>query len=187
MATKDEILTRLLKEENYVSGEELARQTGVSRAAVWKAIKSLKKSGYDIEGITKCGYKLKQNNSLVTAEGVKALLEKDIEVTHFDTVDSTNTYCKRLLADGKQGEFLVTAAKQTAGRGRQGKSFYSPSETGIYFSLVIRPDTSLQNAVTATTAAAVAVCKAIEKTTDLKPKIKWVNDVYLNGKKVCGI
>lgn len=67
------------------------------------------------------------------------------------------------MADGKQGEFLVTAAKQTAGRGRQGKSFYSPSETGIYFSLVIRPDTSLQNAVTATTAAAVAVCKAIEK------------------------
>ena len=124
MATKDEILTRLLKEENYVSGEELARQTGVSRAAVWKAIKSLKKSGYDIEGITKCGYKLKQNNSLVTAEGVKALLEKDIEVTHFDTVDSTNTYCKRLLADGKQGEFLVTAAKQTAGRGRQGKRGY---------------------------------------------------------------
>ena len=58
MATKDEILTRLLKEENYVSGEELARQTGVSRAAVWKAIKSLKKSGYDIEGVTKCGYKL---------------------------------------------------------------------------------------------------------------------------------
>lgn len=187
MATKDEILSRLLKEGNYVSGEELARQTGVSRAAVWKAIKSLKKSGYDIEGVTKCGYKLKQNNSLVTAEGVKALLEKDIEVTHFDTIDSTNTYCKRLLADGKQGEFLVTAAKQTAGRGRQGKSFYSPSETGIYFSLVIRPDTSLQNAVTATTAAAVAVCKAIEKTTDLKPKIKWVNDVYLNGKKVCGI
>ena len=176
MATKDEILTRLLKEENYVS-----------RAAVWKAIKSLKKSGYDIEGVTKCGYKLKHNNSLVTAEGVKALLERDIEVTHFDTIDSTNTYCKRLLADGKQGEFLVTAAKQTAGRGRQGKSFYSPSETGIYFSLVIRPDTSLQNAVTATTAAAVAVCKAIEKTTDLKPKIKWVNDVYLNGKKVCGI
>lgn len=74
----------------------------------------------------------------MTAEGVKALLEKDIEVTHFDTVDSTNTYCKRLLADGKQGEFLVTAAKQTAGRGRQGK-FYSPSETRIYFLLLSAP------------------------------------------------
>ena len=103
MATKDEILTRLLKEENFFSGEELARQTGVSRAAVWKAIKSLKKSGYDIEGVTKCGYKLKQNNSLVTAEGVKALLEKDIEVTHFDTVDSTNTYCKKAFGRRQAG------------------------------------------------------------------------------------
>lgn len=139
MATKDEILTRLLKEENYVSGEELARQTGVSRAAVWKAIKSLKKSGYDIEGVTKCGYKLKHNNSLVTAEGVKALLEKDIEVTHFDTIDSTNTYCKRLLADGKQGEFLVTAAKQTAGRGRQGKSFIPQVKRGYIFLLLSAP------------------------------------------------
>ena len=82
---------------------------------------------------------------------------------------------------------MITANKQTAGRGRQGKSFYSPDKTGIYFSLVIHPDTSLQNAVTATTAAAVAVCKAIEKMTVLKPKIKWVNDVYLDGKKICGI
>lgn len=107
-------------------------------------------------------------------------------MSYFESIDSTNTYCKRLLADGKGGEFLIIANNQTAGRGRQGKTFYSPSETGIYFSLVIRPDTSLQNAVTATTAASVAVCKAIEKLTDLKPKIKWVNDVYLNGKKVCG-
>ena len=114
-------------------------------------------------------------------------MKYDLDVSYFESIDSTNTYCKRLLADGKGGEFLVIANNQTAGRGRQGKSFYSPSETGIYFSLVIRPDTSLQNAVTATTAASVAVCKAIEKLTDLKPKIKWVNDVYLNGKKVCGI
>ena len=94
MSTKDEVLSRLLKADDYVSGEELAKEIGVSRAAIWKAIKSLEKSGYDIEGVTKCGYKLRQNNRLVTAESVKALLENDIEVTHFDTIDSTNTYCK---------------------------------------------------------------------------------------------
>ena len=129
MATKDEILTRLLKEENYVSGEELARQTGVSRAAVWKAIKSLKKSGYDIEGVTKCGYKLKQNNSLVTAEGVKALLEKDIEVTHFDTVDSTNTYCNFLLPP---------LSRRQAEEGR-GKVFIPQVKRGYIFLLLSAP------------------------------------------------
>lgn len=187
MSTKEEVLKKLIDSNDYVSGEMLAKEIGVSRASVWKAIKTLQKAGYDIEGVTKCGYKLNQNNKIVSTQDVKSLLKYDLDVSYFESIDSTNTYCKRLLADGKGGEFLVIANNQTAGRGRQGKSFYSPSETGIYFSLVIRPDTSLQNAVTATTAASVAVCKAIEKLTDLKPKIKWVNDVYLNGKKVCGI
>lgn len=187
MSTKEEVLKKLIDSNDYVSGEMLAKEIGVSRASVWKAIKTLQKVGYDIEGVTKCGYKLNQNNKIVSAQDVKSLLKYDLDVSYFESIDSTNTYCKRLLADGKGGEFLVIANNQTAGRGRQGKGFYSPSETGIYFSLVIRPDTSLQNAVTATTAASVAVCKAIEKLTDLKPKIKWVNDVYLNGKKVCGI
>lgn len=187
MSTKEEVLKKLIDSNDYVSGEMLAKEIGVSRASVWKAIKTLQKAGYDIESVTKCGYKLNQNNKIVSAQDVKSLLKYDLDVSYFESIDSTNTYCKRLLANGKGGEFLVIANNQTAGRGRQGKSFYSPSETGIYFSLVIRPDTSLQNAVTATTAASVAVCKAIEKLTDLKPKIKWVNDVYLNGKKVCGI
>ena len=187
MSTKEEVLKKLIDSNDYVSGEMLAKEIGVSRASVWKAIKTRQKAGYDIEGVTKCGYKLNQNNKIVSAQDVKSLLKYDLDVSYFESIDSTNTYCKRLLAKGKGGEFLVVANNQTAGRGRQGKSFYSPSETGIYFSLVIRPDTSLQNAVTATTAASVAVCKAIEKLTDLKPKIKWVNDVYLNGKKVCGI
>ena len=92
-----------------------------------------------------------------------------------------------MIAEGRSGEFLVVAEQQSAGRGRQGKSFYSPSGTGVYFSLVLNPLLPLQNAVTATTAASVAVCRAIEKTTNKKPKIKWVNDVYLDGKKICGI
>lgn len=187
MATKDDILNELLNRGGYISGEELAKKFGVSRAAVWKAIKALQSGGYKIDAVTNKGYSLYDANKIVTAARVKSGIKYDVDVIHYHSIDSTNNECKRMLADGKKGVFLVSADNQTAGRGRQGKSFYSPAETGIYFSLVIRPDSSLQNAVTATTAASVAVCKAIEGLTDLQPKIKWVNDVYVNGKKVCGI
>ncbi|MCM1114857.1 MAG: biotin--[acetyl-CoA-carboxylase] ligase [Clostridium sp.] len=187
MALKDDILYEFLNSNDYLSGEELAKKFGKSRAAVWKAIKSLTKSGYAFDAVTNKGYKLIDSNNLMSAHSIKAFLNKPIEVIYYPTIDSTNNGCKRLLADGQKGEFLVVANQQTAGRGRQGKSFYSPASTGIYFSLVIRPKTNLQNAVTATTAAAVAVCKAVEKLTDKNPKIKWVNDVFLNGKKICGI
>lgn len=187
MALKNDILYELLSANDYISGEELANKFSKSRAAVWKAVRSLKTDGYDIDAVTNRGYKLLDNNNLISAEEIKSKLKYDIDVVYYPTIDSTNNQCKRFLADGRQGVFLVTADEQTAGRGRQGKSFYSPAMTGVYFSLVIRPETSLQNAVTATTAASVAVCKAIETLTPLKPKIKWVNDVYLNGKKVCGI
>lgn len=187
MSTKNDVLLELLNSNDYISGQELADKLCKSRAAVWKAVKSLISEGYEIDAVTNKGYKLVNNDDLVSAQSIKIHLKKDIDVLYFSTVDSTNNYCKRLLADGRQGAFLVAADQQTAGRGRQGKSFYSPAGTGIYFSLVIRPETTLQNAVTATTAASVAVCKAIEKLTDKKPKIKWVNDVYLDGKKICGI
>lgn len=187
MALKNDILYELLTAKDYISGEELANKFSKSRAAVWKAVRALKSEGYDIDAVTNKGYRLTDNNDLISAESIKSKMSYDIDVIYYPTVDSTNNQCKRFLADGKQGVFLVTADEQTAGRGRQGKSFYSPAMTGVYFSLVIRPKVSLQNAVTATTAASVAVCKAIETLTPLKPKIKWVNDVYLNGKKICGI
>lgn len=187
MALKNDILYELLTAKDYISGEDLAEKFSKSRAAVWKAVKALKSEGYDIDAVTNKGYRLTDNNDLISAEGIKSKLACDIDVIYYPTIDSTNNQCKRLLADGRQGVFLVTADEQTAGRGRQGKSFYSPAMTGVYFSLVIRPKASLQNAVTVTTAASVAVCKAIETLTPLKPRIKWVNDVYLNGKKICGI
>lgn len=187
MSLKNDILFELLKSENYISGQELAEKFGKSRAAVWKTVKNLIKDGYEIDAVTNRGYRLTENNDTISARKIKSNLKEELDVLYYPSVDSTNNCCKRLLAEGKQGEFLVTADSQTAGRGRQGKSFYSPALTGVYFSLVIRPHSSLQNAVIATTAAAVAVCKAIEKLTDRKPKIKWVNDVYLDGKKICGI
>lgn len=187
MSLKNDILFELLSNKDYISGQELAEKFGKSRAAVWKAIKTLTADGYNIDAVTNRGYMLIENNDLISAQSIRANMKNGIDVYYYSTTDSTNNCCKRILADGRQGAFLVVADKQTAGRGRQGKSFYSPPKTGIYFSLVIRPRTSLQNAVTATTAASVAVCRAIEKLTDKKPKIKWVNDVYLDGKKICGI
>lgn len=187
MALKDDVLYELMNTDDYISGENLANKFGKSRAAVWKAIKSLGNSGYSIDAVTNKGYRLVNSDNFISAQSIKSYLNGSIDVLHYPCVDSTNNCCKRLLADGKKGEFLVIADEQSAGRGRQGKSFYSPSMTGVYFSLVLRPQTALQNVVTATTAASVAVCKAIEMLTDKKPKIKWVNDVYLDGKKICGI
>lgn len=187
MALKDDILYELLSADGFLSGEELAKRFSKSRAAVWKAVRSLKADGYDVEAVTNRGYRLSDNNDLVSAQSVKSMMKNDIDVIYYPTIDSTNNECKRFLANSKDGVFLICADEQTAGRGRQGKSFYSPAMTGVYFSLVIRPETSLQNAVTATTAASVAACRAIEELTPLKPQIKWVNDVFLNGKKICGI
>lgn len=187
MALKNDILYELLNCGDYISGEALAAKFGKSRAAVWKAVKALSKDGYKIDAVTNRGYRLAQDSDIVSAESIKTWLACDADVIYYPTTDSTNNACKRLLADEKTGMFLVAAGTQTAGRGRQGKSFYSPASTGVYFSLVIRPHSALKNVVTATTAAAVAVCRAIEQLTDRKPQIKWVNDVYLDGKKICGI
>ncbi len=187
MALKNDVLYALMNTADYVSGEALARKFDKSRAAVWKAVKSLIGEGYNIEAVTNKGYRLLEGSRLVSESIIRSLLEDEIDVLHYPCVDSTNNCCKRLLTQGKKGEFLVVADEQSAGRGRQGKSFFSPKLNGIYFTVVLKPYAALQNAVTATTAAAVAVCRAIEALTDKRPKIKWVNDVYLDGKKICGI
>ena len=130
---------------------------------------------------------MQERNDLLNAKILQDMLKGDIEVIYFKTTDSTNTQAKKLVQDGKSGCFLVVANEQTNGRGRQGKSFYSPKDTGIYMSFVFHPKKSFEGAVASTTAAAVAVCRAIENLTDLSPKIKWVNDIYIENKKVCGI
>lgn len=189
MSLKKDILTILqIKNGDYISGQALAEQSGKSRAAVWKAVKALQKEGYVINAVTNRGYSLANDGDILNSAEIKNAMKHDIAVIHYTEIDSTNTQAKRLINSGEANEtLLVTAERQTAGRGRQGKTFYSPAETGIYMSLIVHPNTMLQNAVTATTAASVAVCKAIERLTDIKPQIKWVNDVYVNDKKICGI
>ena len=188
MSTKDDVLKKLISSGNsFVSGERLANDLGKSRAAVWKAIKSLQGEGYAIDAVTNRGYRLSDNNDVLNKDLVESKLDFHARVIYYPSIDSTNSQAKRLIENGENDTMLVFADEQTAGRGRQGKSFYSPPLTGIYMSFVTHPMTALKNAVTATTAASVAVCRAIEVLTDKHPRIKWVNDVYLDGKKICGI
>lgn len=188
MSLKNDILFELIRKNDYISGEELADKFGKSRAAVWKAVKALQKEGCKISAVTNKGYLLCSDGDILNEASIKAHLKSNAAVAFYEETDSTNNQAKRIINEtAAEGSLLIAAARQTAGRGRQGKSFYSPEGTGIYMSLVIHPERSLRNAVTATTAAAVAVCRAIEALTDIKPEIKWVNDVYVNGKKICGI
>lgn len=114
-------------------------------------------------------------------------LGASVNLTCLSVTDSTNLEAKRRAATGERLPMLVAAGSQTAGRGRLGRSFYSPEDTGVYMTLALPAGSDSGSMVTITTAAAVAVCRAIEAVTGLTPDIKWVNDIYLNGKKVCGI
>ena len=122
---------------------------------------------------------------MLNQETISSMLPNATVVT-YDVTDSTNTRAIK-LAETVEGNILVAAEEQTNGKGRQGKSFYSPAKSGVYFSIIIRPKGNLNDVVYVTSAVAVAVAKTIEEMTDLDPKIKWVNDIYVSGKKVCGI
>ena len=130
---------------------------------------------------------MERNNDVLNAEILKEKLEKDTQIFFYPLVDSTNTRAKELISEGNNNKMLLVAEEQTNGRGRQGKAFFSPPKSGIYMSFVFHPMSDFSSGVTVTTAASVAVCRAIESLTDKHPEIKWVNDVYLNGKKICGI
>lgn len=125
---------------------------------------------------------------VITAEGIKAFLSRNIgEINVHSVLPSTSQTAKQLVLDGEENVCAVIANEQTAGRGRMGKSFYSPPDSGIYMSVILRPNFSAAEGTLITTLAAVAVCRAIENAMNIKPKIKWVNDLIFNGKKVCGI
>lgn len=171
----------------YVSGQELALRFEKSRAAVWKAVKALRADGCEISAVNNRGYRLLRDGGKISAEQIAPLLKQPVEVLYYESIDSTNSQAKRLIAAGESRNLLVIANTQTGGRGRGEKSFYSPADSGVYMSLVVHPKAPLQSAVSSTTAAAVALCRAIETFTDLTPQIKWVNDIYLGSGKVAGI
>ncbi len=175
---------------NFISGEQIASELNVSRAAVWKAIKSLESEGYTIHCVTNKGYQLTEDNDLISKEGIAPFLKekyKDNNIIVYKTIGSTNDEAKLKALEGYPHGSVIIAETQTKGKGRMGRSFHSPAGTGIYVSFILRPKTDASNAVLLTTAAAVAVCRAIKIACDIKAKIKWLNDIYYNDKKICGI
>ena len=114
-------------------------------------------------------------------------LNQKLNITIFDELDSTNNYLKKLGSNGEKENQLVIALCQTGGRGRMGRSFYSPNGTGIYFSLLLHPEFSAEKSLFLTVMAAVSVAETVMKYNKNDVKIKWVNDIYIDGKKVCGI
>lgn len=187
--TKKDILRYLEQNlDNYVSGAYLASELNISRAAIWKSIRQLKAEGYVIDSVTNRGYRLSSRSDVLSADGIKKYLRNsDKNIVYFPVTGSTNTELKAMAQNGAPEGTIVIAAEQTAGRGRMGRKFYSPSENGIYMSILLRPSFSAEKALKITACTAVAAACAIEKITGEKTEIKWVNDILLNGKKVCGI
>lgn len=175
-----------------ISGQELADTLGISRAAVSKGIKRLRSSGYHIDSFKGEGYLLSSLDDTLSAPAIQKHLQTvrlGRTLTLFECLPSTNTYLKELALNGTAVNGLtVIANKQTQGRGRFSRNFYSPGDTGIYMSCLLRPESlPIDRLPLITVAAATAVCSAIEKCTGISPSLKWVNDLYLNRKKLGGI
>ena len=191
MSLRSEIALILEKNRgSAVSGQELADSLGVTRAAVCKAVKQLRDEGYCISAATNKGYILEENSDVLSAEGIRALLGEKYNsnsITVYKSIDSTNTEAKRSAMLGAAHGTVIAADTQTNGRGRHGHSFYSPAGTGLYLSVVLKPEKPLADCTLTTIAAADALADTIEELTDCKPEIKWVNDILVDGRKVCGI
>lgn len=175
-------------EGRYLSGEELSRTIGITRAAVWKAVEGLRRQGYDIEARTGRGYRLRQSPDLLRRDTVAEYLaapREDWEV--LQSVDSTNSACRRLALENAPDGTAVMADCQTAGRGRRGRSFQSPAGKGLFFSILWRPGCEPEKLLPLTALSAVAVCRAICRVCGVRAQIKWPNDLVVCNRKLAGI
>lgn len=191
MSIKEQVLQMLeVQRGTYLSGEQLAERLSVSRNAVWKAIRDLRGAGHQIHAVTNKGYCIPADDDTLSLQGILPYLSPAVPadaVQVFPTLHSTNQKAKELALAGAPHGTAVIAAEQTAGRGRYAREFVSP-EGGLYMSVILHPDRLQFAHITAVTAfAAVAVCEAIETVTGKTPQIKWVNDLFLQGRKICGI
>ena len=187
--TKDYVLHMLQEHpDEYVSGGMLSETLKLSRTAVWKAVEQLRAEGYPIESMPRRGHRLSSDSDVLSEEGVRRHLKnRSLRVSVYPVISSTNTVLKQMAAeDAPEGQVLI-AGEQTAGRGRLGRSFYSPAGTGQYMSLLLRPSLAPADATRLTACAAVAVCEALESLGEVRLGIKWVNDICLKGRKICGI
>ena len=187
--TKDQVLEILWSSaDRSVSGEELAARLSLSRTAVWKAVEQLRAEGYLIESAPRRGYRLLSKSDVLSASGIEKYLDcPELRLRCAEELGSTNTVLKELANRGESAGLALVAGRQTAGRGRMGRSFYSPEDTGVYLSLLLRPALPAAEATRITACAAVAVAETLEELSGRAAQIKWVNDVFMDGRKVCGI
>lgn len=184
------ILDVLQQAGDFVSGQEIGNQLSVSRAAVWKGIEKLRQEGYEIEAITNKGYRLihpeTMYNQRELEKGRKA--QRMGKAVHFfQETDSTNNRIRELAFAGAEEGTLAVAELQTQGRGRRGKPWQSPVGTGVWLSVLLRPDIAPTQASVLTLLGGLAVCEVLKQMTPLQPQIKWPNDIYIGNKKAVGI
>ena len=192
---KNEILKCLKQTDGYVSGQELCERLGVSRTAVWKVIRQLEAEGYEIEAVRNRGYRLHDSADILNEAEIRAVLTSQWlgqNVKFLEEIDSTNNEAKRNAENGAKDGTLYITESQTGGRGRRGRQWVSPSGSGIWMTLLLRPQINPANASMLTIVAAMAVTMAIRRAVaetgaDVECHIKWPNDVVINKKKVCGI
>ncbi len=191
MATKDAVLELLKRNRGeYVSGAAAAETLAITRTAVWKAVKALQDEGYEISAATNKGYMLAPDSDVISPALIRELLDGVVRPEQIEVdrcVTSTLDIARKLAEQGAPEGTVIIASEQTAGRGRRGRSFYSPPGTGVYISVLLRPVLPAERAVLVTTATAVAACEAIESVTGETAGIKWVNDIFVRGRKVSGI
>lgn len=185
MNNKYTVLKLLENTSNVISGQSIAESLGISRAAVWKHIHSLQDDGYAIISSPK-GYSLDKSCDVINADAIKSIVGKKYEIEVFDTIDSTNNYIKNIANESREGK-VVIAKNQSSGKGRLGRSFFSPDGSGIYMSILLKPKMSINDTTLITAMSALAVCEAIYDVVGIECPIKWVNDIYHNDKKLCGI
>ena len=192
---KSEILHLLRHADGYVSGQQLCETFGVSRTAVWKVINQLKEEGYVIDSVQNKGYRITEYPDIITASEIESLLLDDSgnmqgicrHIQYFDKTDSTNNQAKLAAEKNAPDGTLFVAECQTGGRGRRGKTWESPAGSGIWMSLLLRPDISPESASMLTLVLAVAMVDAInEEVQDAKCYVKWPNDIVLNNRKISG-
>ena len=192
MATKDQLLSYLKANKgDWISGEMISSELSVSRAAISKHIRSLREDGYQIESAPRKGYLLRQTSSLLLTHEIRDGLDTKLfgqkDIVYFRETDSTNRQARELAAGGAAEGTVVIAETQTHGRGRKGRQWFSPAGTGIYASLIIRPKISPGQAPRITLMTAVAIAEALLALLPLNVRIKWPNDILVNGRKLAGI
>lgn len=184
------ILELLRRQEGFLSGEDIGRELSITRAAVWKGIKKLREEGYEIEAVTNRGYRLTNPETMYNKRELEQGLKTKTmgqTIYFYEETDTTNNHARELALEGAPEGTLVVAEKQTAGRGRRGKVWESPLGTGIWMSLVLRPQIAPTEASVLTLLCGLATAEAIEAETGLSAGIKWPNDILINGKKAVGI